>query len=258
MKLFFNHIPKAGGDSVHQVLGRAFGRFYANLNTNGFGQIGRATPLEALMRYTRSPNLLALGAHAQSPDEFVRHELLETCLGVSIVRDPVARLGSYYAFVKGAAHLPYHALANEVGIDAFFETMLKDESHGFTLPSQRSQLMYEITARLSGEVGEAESIGAIRRFFDRHYLLVGVTERMDLFYDRLQTMLRTILHRPGLVVEQVHANRTGGGAAAMLSPESMRTFRDRVSTDIDLHAHLSDEGVYYNEPLVAELAKLFR
>lgn len=258
MKLFFNHIPKAGGVSVHDILSSVFGRFYANLNTNGFDQIGRSTSHDALTRYTRSPNLLALGAHVQSPEEFIRAELLDACLNMSIVRDPVARLGSYYGYVKRSPHLPYYKLANKLDFDAFFDRLNEDETINLTMPAQRAQLMYEITIYPSGTLGERETVEAVRRYLERHYLLVGVTERMDLFYDRLQTMLRTLLHRPDLTIDAVHSNRTGGGTSSRLSPENQRFFHERAYTDMNLHAWLLEQGVFYNEPLVDEFATLFR
>lgn len=248
MKLFFNHIAKAGGDSLHQAMRRALGDDYVDLNNEEMGQILPATKAEAIHPYTRSTSIVAMGAHVNLPSPEIAKEILDRCLSISIVRHPVARLESYYLFVRQNPHLNDHQLAMSMGPDEFVEWMLGN-AHSMVYPWQRAQLLYENNLYRVGVRPHVETLDHMKQNLYRNYLLVGTTESMGAFYAALADILRTVTGRDDLDLREERTNTRREGEEVVFSPEMIAKIEECTAPDVTRHQWLESEGPFVNRHL---------
>jgi len=127
--LCFVHVPKAAGTSFKNVLWHVYGRHFMTYHR----RLSRYSPARVSPRQAK--NILAIGGH--NPYGFHRlfgswfHRMLRPegvfsdreILYVSIVRDPVDRLLSYFHFVRSFPAHRLHAKTKDMDCAQFFDYM---------------------------------------------------------------------------------------------------------------------------------------
>jgi hypothetical protein len=179
--LVFVHVPKAAGTSLNSVLWQVYGRGYVNYHPT-------LSPPSVRKQVERRPNrVLALGAHRPYGfhESFVRASLWgkpknafakRRCRYVTVLRNPLQRMKSYYRFVTT---FPAHRLHHDtkgMSPDAFFRHM---DAIG---NGECCNLQCNLVARNGTFEGARDHLIA-------NYHAVGVVDRMDDFVGYLQTTL---------------------------------------------------------------------
>lgn len=228
--LVFVHIPKAAGTSLNDVLRRVYGRTFLQFHrrVQDF-DIKSVTP-------DMARNILALSAHmpygfhrklGPKPHRRAGDGLFEgrSVSYISVVRDPVERLYSFYRYVTVT---PAHILHHETkGMDCrtFFEYLA--ETGNRSLGDQQCAL-------INGRRADAQS--AIRNI-EENYLAVVTLENISGLVSYLE---RTLKWPAGNVQIGVH-NRTSNRN----DPEELRIvrqFAERYSAeDLALFEHVRED-----------------
>lgn len=188
----FVHVPKTAGSSLYSVFRTALKPAeLLKLHPNGESLVR----IGALPR-RRASRLKVLYGHVDA--QLVRQIVpLRRC--VTLLRDPVERLVSYYAFAKHMNSGPHSELAQQTSITEWIDTLrLPETDNG-------------MVRRFAGGLYEADIGGCTEQMLERaklnlaQFALVGVTDRFDEFYALLA-------HRLGMpmrtyVAAKVNAKR---------------------------------------------------
>lgn len=182
--LCFVHIPKAAGTTLNNVLYQVYGRHF-------FSYHSRLSELQMHeLNLARAANVFAIGGHSKFGFHATfgpEHERSEDPDGVfrgrdvryiSIVRNPVDRLHSYYRFVKTFAPHRLHRDTRHMECDEFFAHMVEIGNK-------------ECTGRLQCSLicgTSPTAAAAIQRIKD-DYFLVGVADQATQFIEELSAKL---------------------------------------------------------------------
>ncbi len=179
--LVFVHVPKAAGTSLNTILWQVYGRRYVNYHPTLSSRSTRK------MIEKRPHQILALGAHmpfgfhlsftrASRRGQPKKMFADRTCRYVTVLRDPVERMKSYYRFVTT---FPAHRLHREtkgMSPDVFFRHMRNIDNR------ECCNLQCDL-------VGLSRNFETARDHLLAHYHAVGVVERMDDFVCHLKTTM---------------------------------------------------------------------
>lgn len=180
--LVFVHVPKAAGTSLNAILWQVYGRRYINYHPT----LSRRSVVTMIER--SADQVLALGAHLPFGfhQTFVRKSWCRKpeklfakrrCRYVTVLRDPIERLKSYYRFVTT---FPAHRLYKEtqgMSPDEFFRHMRDIKN-----PECANLQCWLVANNRSFEVARDHLVS--------RYHAVGVVARMDDFVEHLKTTLR--------------------------------------------------------------------
>lgn len=179
--LVFVHVPKAAGTSLNAILWQVYGRGYVNYHR-------KLSPPEDVQRMIDHPeDILAIGGHMphgfhrsfkRFPDGRWPTTVFEKrhCRYITVLRDPVERMKSYYRFVTT---FPAHHLHEETrGMmpDRFFRHM----------QTTKNPECFNLQCRL---VGRSRHYEAARDYLSANYHSVGIVDRIDEFVRHLQRTL---------------------------------------------------------------------
>lgn len=179
--LVFVHIPKAAGTSLNSILWQVYGRRYVNYHQD----LSSRSTQKTIEKH--ADQIMAIGAHM--PYGFHLSFTVQTlsskgkkifegrnCRYVTVLRNPVERMKSYYRFVTTFPAHRLHRETKEMSPDSFFRHMRvinNPECHN---------LQCELA-------GLSKSFEAARDHLSHHYHVVGVVEQMDDFVGQLQITL---------------------------------------------------------------------
>jgi hypothetical protein len=173
----FMHVPKTGGSSLYSIFRTVLTppellKLHPNRET--------LTRLNALpKRHVARLRVLYGHVDVQLAKQIVP---LQQC--VTLLRDPVERLVSYYAFAKHMNSGPHSELARRTSVTQWIDALrLPETDNG-------------MVRRFSGALRDADIGGCTRQMLERakvnlaHFALIGLTDRFDEFYALLTNRLR--------------------------------------------------------------------
>ncbi|MGI9013689.1 MAG: sulfotransferase family 2 domain-containing protein [Phycisphaerales bacterium] len=178
-RLMFLHVPKAGGTTFEHVLARNYEmNNVLHLNAPVFER----NPV-ALYKKLIFPTVV-MGHHA------LHHPLYQCIPGnivhVTLLRDPVARVLSYFRYLKSDVEHALHPRVRDLSLDAFLDLdNLPEISNGQTL--RLSGWTYK-QLRSAGNSANACLNDALANVH-RRFTLVGLVERFTEFILLLQRLL---------------------------------------------------------------------
>lgn len=182
--LCFVHVPKAAGTALNNVLYHVYGRTFVSYHN-------RLSPFEThQLNRTWAKEVFALGGH--NPFGFHRqfgpwYQRYTARNGVfsgrdvryiSMVRNPIERMHSYYRFVKTFAAHRLHRETRHMGCEEFFSHMEAIENMECIANLQ--------CALISGGSDQADD--AVRRV-KNDYMLVGTADKSSDFISKLSESL---------------------------------------------------------------------
>jgi len=241
-KLFFVHIPKAAGTSLHRILRKNYPR--GSLHT----VVDAGVSMAVLQRLSpdRKRRIRVVKGHMP----FGQHvHFEEPHLYVTVVRDPVDRIVSLYHHARrtGPRHYLHEAasrmsLAELVRADVTQET--RDHQTRFVAGEEDPNC----------PLGQETLARAIDNL-ERRFAVVGVTDRFDetLVLFRRRLGWRTIAHLP--------LNVGDAGQRAALDPDAVEAIRERNALDLELYAaakRLFEEAIAAEDASFADEVARFR
>jgi hypothetical protein len=175
--VIFLHIPKAGGTTLAHVARRQYPA------TRQRDIIGNHIPGVVPRERSYEHFVHDLPAHAKRHLVYVRghvpfglHETLgRPAVYVTMLRDPVDRLVSYYHYMMRTPHHYLHAEATRRGLSLadFAASDLTDE-----LTNHQTKLLAGHMS-LDGVTADEAMLEAAQAHLDAHFAVVGLTERFD-------------------------------------------------------------------------------
>ena len=188
----FLHVPKTAGSSVYSILRTLLKPTeLLKLHPNG-EMLGRIRALPPSHR----ARLKVLYGHV---DVHVTRQVVPLQRCVTLLRDPVQRIVSYYAFVKHMDRGAHSDLARRASITQWIDALrLPETDNG-------------MVRRFSGALHEAGIGGCTRQMLERakanlaQFAVVGLTDRFDEFYALLASRLGQPMRT--YVAEKVNAHR---------------------------------------------------
>lgn len=172
------HVPKTGGTSIEQVLARHY-RPHDLLHVNG--PIWARNPYTLFKRGADDPARILMG-HYDLADPIYQWTA-SPCVHLLVLREPVARIVSYYHYVRRRRRHPLNTVARRTEICDF-------AAHPDVPEGRDGQ-----TRRLAGTIGAGPrevsradfdfALGALTRCFT----IVGVTERFSQLMATLEKLL---------------------------------------------------------------------
>lgn len=218
--LVFQHLPKTGGSTLRAYLEQKFSPDLMHLPATPareFREELRALPLE------RRAALRCVGGHLF----FGIHELLPNpCAYFTLLRDPVERVISLYAYAQRRPDLPIHELARSQDLAGFVER------GGKAVDNVQTRF-------LSGAGFEPEAGACGRELLERaqahlaaHFAVVGTTER---FAESVGLLRRAMgwREREPLAPANVSESRP---LRSRLEPETIHAIERCNELDRELHA----------------------
>ena len=169
--IVYCHVPKTGGTSLEQALARNY-RPHDVLHING--PVWQRNPYTLFKRGIDQPSQIVMG-HYHLGDPL--YQWLPTPIThVTLLRDPVERVVSYYHYVRRRRPHPLHAMAHSADIAEFLQ---RPE----VVEARNGQVR-----RLSGIVNEGGArnltpadVDFAMKSLERDFSFVGVTEQFDAF-----------------------------------------------------------------------------
>ena len=234
--LVFIHLPKTGGTSLNSILWQVYGRhflsYHPTMSDWSPTAIGRG----------KASSVLATGGHV--PFGFHRkfgrpyHKWIYGRDGVfagrqvrylSIVRNPIDRMGSLYHFVTTfPAHRHYKATKNMVP-EEFFDFMEKETPDVITNRQCR---------RLCGTSVKGRRFGDLKQMIIDNYYSIGVLERFEDFVDDLK---HSFNWPDSFEVKRLNASPRGNNANEF-SGSLLQRLAALNSIDMDLYEFVRDHA----------------
>lgn len=179
--LVFVHVPKAAGTSLNAILWQVYGRGYVNYHR----KLSSSADVQRIIDHPES--VLAIGGHMphgfhRSFKRFFKDRWPTTvfaerhCRYITVLRDPVERMKSYYRFVT--TFPAHHLYAETQGMTptAFFRYMERT----------KNPECFNLQCRL---VGRSRRFEEARDYLTENYHVVGIVDRIDDFIRELQRTL---------------------------------------------------------------------
>ncbi|MEQ1577361.1 MAG: sulfotransferase family 2 domain-containing protein [Hyphomicrobium sp.] len=238
--LVYVHIPKAGGTSFTELLDRVYGQRFLHLQKQRLLHWPPEYYVSAVAnRYDAIAGHLPYGMHKRfgrgfsfnprnHPGAFDARDLKY----ISIMRDPVERVKSFYRYVTTTPSHRYHRHAKGLPPAAFFRHLEGLERNALEVRNQQSRMLGR---------GCHGDLDAIKKRIREDYFAVGVLENVDPFVAHL----RQTLGWPATAALP-HLNRT---STRRTEDEFDAATLDWISanntTDLELYAFVRDEGQKY-------------
>lgn len=229
--VFFIHIPKTAGTTMHDILGRQYaGRpsFKTGSRDHEVGPSLEAfTNMEAGSRdkldLVRGHCVLAVEGLVTGPKQFV-----------AFLRDPLQHFRSLYYYIRRATWNPHHErVARMAGLDEFLDHMV---AYGFD-NMQTRHLSGVLEAMLPTVAGEPVARPVDEALFRQSSSWLGRLDQVGLTdrFDESLLLMKDVLGWQRHCYYQVH-NRTAGRPDVPLDPALLARFQEVQAWDIALHA----------------------
>jgi hypothetical protein len=181
--LLFDHMPRCGGTSFTAWL-RAQYAPDRTLTLEGRGNAERVAAFAALSESDRLAIELVVGHASRDVLHLVRPDMLR----ITCFRDPVARVHSFYRYVRAErAHIHHEfVMREELSLAAF--------ARDPRIPGAQNYFTYQLS-RLPREVIARDPKGAVEAalaFLAREFDLVGSLARLDVFATEVAEVARFV------------------------------------------------------------------
>jgi len=178
----FFHIPKTAGTTMDHVISKnlaVWGMFKHNdgdfdKNIAGFYKMGRA------------PRTIM--GHHELTSYFYQLLERERMVQFTCLREPVARVVSYYVFVKAHKGHPNYKLANQLSLKEFVQSPKSDEIHN--AQSMRILGLLNGQAFKKDKRSDADLISDTVNQLKNRYSFFGITEQFDAFLMTLAKLMK--------------------------------------------------------------------
>lgn len=181
--LLFDHMPRCGGTSFTAWL-RAQYAPERTLTLEGRGNAERVAAFAALSESDRFAMELVVGHASRDVLHLVRPDMLR----ITCFRDPVARVQSFYRYVRAErAHMHHDFVVRE-------ELSLAAFARDPRIPGAQNYFTYQLS-RLPSEVIARDPKGAVEAalaFLAREFDLVGSLARLDVFATEVAEVARFV------------------------------------------------------------------
>lgn len=181
--LLFDHMPRCGGTSFTAWL-RAQYAPDRTLTLEGRGNAERVAAFAALSESDRFAMELVVGHASRDVLHLVRPDMLR----ITCFRDPVARVHSFYRYVRAErAHIHHDFVVRE-------ELSLAAFARDPRIPGAQNYFTYQLS-RLPREVIARDPKGAVEAalaFLAREFDLVGSLARLDVFATEVAEVARFV------------------------------------------------------------------
>ncbi len=244
--VIFLHIPKTAGTTMYRILDRTYGR-------RRIFVVGADGPAEALGRLpeARRAELRAVAGHAG----FGLHRFLpESCAYFTLLREPIDRTISYYAFAKRTPEHYCHDWIheNDVSLVDFIESKIDR-----MVDNGQTRLLAGLPTGQEAEYGQCtrDMLETAKRNLRDYFPVVGLAEEFDATLILLKKALgwRKLAYVP----ENVSSHRT---RRQELSGAALEALARVNALDVELYAYaksLFQEQVCQQGPAFArELRRL--
>lgn len=229
--LCYVHIPKAGGTSFNDALYNLYGRHFINYHST----LSKFDPRDCTKEMADDVRVIgghnAYGMHRLFGNAFHRHFKRDAIFQgrdiryVSIVRNPVARLHSYYRFVTTFNAHHHFQRTRHMSCAEFLHYMEDIEEMECT----KSLQCWLIAGK------NYSAAKAIRRV-DEDYLMVGTVNRFDDFFEQLSLAMNW----PSFEIVKRNVSPKTDSDQHERERELVQGFVDRYqSDDVELYRHVS-------------------
>ncbi len=178
----FMHVPKTAGSSLYSI-------FRTILKPPELLKLHPNRESLARLNALPKPHVTRLRVLYGHVDVHLAKQIVPLRQCVTLLRDPVERVVSYYAFAKHMNSGPHSELARRMSVTQWIDALrLPETDNG-------------MVRRFSGALAEADIGSCTRQMLERakanlaHFALVGLTDRFDEFYalltNRLGVPMRT-------------------------------------------------------------------
>ena len=238
--LLYVHIPKAGGTSFTDLLAAVYesrflhvqrrrtlrwpAEYYTRGAANRYLAISGHLPYGFHKRFGSSLPWTAKGGEGVFEGRDLKY--------ISIMRDPVERVKSYYRYVTTTPSHRLHQRLKGLAPAAFFGLIEEIERHGGETRNQQSRMLGR---------GHVSDPAALWRSIRENFYAVGVLEDVDPFVAHL----RRTLGWPD-TAGLAHLNKSSSArAGAEFDADTLGWIRRNNAADIELYACVRDEGPKY-------------
>ncbi len=175
--LFFLHIPKAGGSTLHNILEKSYkGKSILTLKPDIVHPNGNTS-----LRYL---NMVQKKIQQIDPDELNKYHLIKghfyfgihnkinsSYKYITIIRNPIERIISLYYFIKRRKNNAFYNLTNQISLYDFVKG-------NFEINNLQTKML---VGEKFHSFDENSLINIAQNNINNHFHLVGITERLDEF-----------------------------------------------------------------------------
>jgi len=220
----FSHVPKTAGTSLESYLIQAFA-FKDVLHVN-------APDLNKLPQCVYLKNRFAKFISGHHPFHGLLYQLLpdENIVHISMMRDPVSRVVSYYNYLATRNYHALHSQIKDMGFDKFLAQNDMVEIHNGQA-KRFAGLLHS-----SEIVSDSDLYFRAKQAIDKCYSLVGVTEFFKQFYQLLAKKCGITFHQlPVINRSETKVQLTD------LSQYQLKTIKQNNKVDIQLYQYVKSK-----------------
>ncbi|MEY2422421.1 MAG: hypothetical protein QOI95_2488 [Acidimicrobiaceae bacterium] len=214
----FVHLQKTGGSTLRLIVRRQ----YAQGEFIGILQPGREAQLAA---YVASPEARARVRAIYGHLPFAQMQALPIeARYITVLREPIARVVSHHAF---AQRQPSR------GVGAFTQDMTLEQ---FVVSQPAARMVHNLQTRVLSRLDVEEpvtraTLDAAKRNLERHFVVVGITER----FDEAVLLMRRVLGWPRWPFYERRNVSPSSVPTAALPADVIASIRERNELDIELY-----------------------
>ena len=226
--IIYIHIPKTGGTSFHNSLAQNYAkerRYHVNgmsprKDINNFLEL----PASEAVKYDLVYGHLAYGIHQPIADDY-RY--------LSIIREPVSRVVSYYNYAKRSKHHYLHQQIRDMSFTEFINSDITSELKNGQLRLLASDSGHDFKGDIT-----AEHLQMVLNRQDQGTLVLGDIKKLDEFIVYLQCTLF-----PDFDFRYITRNATRSGLnKSGISETDLKKVREMNALDIALYDEVIDRA----------------
>lgn len=219
--VIFIHIPKTAGSTLLRIMQREYG--------DAMYHVGGERSVDQLLSLPpdRLAGIRAVAGHIP----FGLHELLDPpATYVTLLREPVDRIVSHFAYAARTPESPLHAQVEAAGND--LGRYVAEAPAAAYFNNGQTRLLGATDPRTSSPATEASLVRA-KEHLSRHFSVAGVTERFD---ESLLMMSEAF----GWSMAPYRREKVSPNRPEQVTDDDARTIIERNRLDVQLHAFATE------------------
>ncbi|MEE8576077.1 MAG: sulfotransferase family 2 domain-containing protein [candidate division Zixibacteria bacterium] len=221
-RLFFLHIPKAGGTTFYDIIYRNFA--YRKVAKIDGTQVAEsiadlsAQPMAVKKRFDSVIGHFTFGFHQQFSGKYTY---------ITFLRDPVSRVVSLFNHIKNVSHHPLHEVVASKGMDI----------HSFATSDLTREIDNDQVRRIAGsnaEVMADTDLAQAVENLERSFAFVGVSEE----YDQSLVLLRRLFPRWDVRYVARNIGRADIGSSQQVHEKTLENIERRNRLDVALYRYV--------------------